>query len=156
MKDKIPVIKRGTIDQFIVEANPIVFKGQLYRFEYIRYFSPEKRYRNNNLGVSYFRFINVQTGEVLPPFGHNLHMGNAFVWQDRIYVTAVEDWGKGRFYQLESDDLVHWTTPRVILEDPGWQGYNTSICRAEDGFVLTFELGAPSELVNVPFNMVFQ
>ena len=155
MKRKISIVKRGTIDLDIIESNPIVFKGQLYRFEYIRFSSQEKRYHKNDLGLSYFRFVNVSTGEILAPFAQNLHMGNAFVWQNRVYVTAVEGWGKSRFYQLESDDLVNWSSPRVILEDSAWQGYNTSLCRAEDCFVLTFELGAPLEIVNVPFTMFF-
>jgi len=151
-----PVItKLGTIDIFIIESNPVVFKGRLYRFEYIRNQIEGQRYRFNNTGDSYFRFVDVENGECSEPFGCGLHMGNAFVWENRLYVTAVEGWGKSRFYQLESDDMKHWTPPRVILENPFWEGYNTSLCRDRDGFMLTFELGAPKELVGTPFTMFF-
>ena len=149
--------KKGTVDCDIVEANPVVWKGDLLRFEYIRPLKVSGRggYYNNRTGASYFRFVNENTGEVSKPFGAGLHMGNAFVWEDRMIVTAVEDWGKSRFYQLESTDLVNWSEPRVILEDPAWQGYNTTMCRADGKFVLAFELGAPLEIVKNPFTMFF-
>lgn len=148
--------KLGTVDCDIVEANPVVWQGRLLRFEYIR---PRKvnggGYYANRTGDSYFRFVDQNTGEILPAFGKGLHMGNAFVWKDRMVVTAVENWGKSRFYQLESADLVNWSEPEVILENPAWQGYNTSVCRAEDRFIMIFELGAPLEIVKEPFTMFF-
>lgn len=147
--------KLGTVDCDIVEANPIVWQGRLLRFEYIRDRNAEKGYYANTSGTSYFRFVDQETGEILPAFGHGLHMGNAFVWEDKVYVTAVENWGKSRFYQLESSDLINWSTPKLILGNPRWRGYNTSLCRAGDRFILAFELGAPAELVNVPFTMFF-
>lgn len=154
---KIKITKLGTCDIYIVEANPIVFKGILYRFEYIRFKreNTSQRYRHNHAGDSYFRFVEVETGRVLPGFGRGLHMGNAFVWNERVYVTAVENWGGERFYQLESGDMEHWSQPRVILEDPEWEGYNTTICRDDNGFLLSFELGAPLNIVGKPFTMFF-
>lgn len=150
-----PIRKLGTVDCDIVEANPVVWKGRLLRFEYIRWKSAEKRYHGNSTGRSYFRFVDCADGSASAPFGVGLHMGNAFVWRDRMIVTAVEDWGKPRFYQLESDDLVHWSAPRVILENPAWEGFNTSVCRADGRFVMVFELGAPPEKIGVPYTMFF-
>ena len=148
--------KKGTIDIYIVEANPIVFKGKPYLMEYIRYRGENRRYRGNTTGDSYFRFRDMtDLKTVTPAFGKGLHMGNAFVHDGRIYVTAVENWGKGRFYQMESDDMVHWTEPRVILEDPSWTGFNTTLCKAGDRFILSFELGKPRNLVGTPFTMFF-
>ena len=156
--DPVPVRlkKLGTFDIFVVEANPIVFKGKLWLMEYIRWERPDKRYRTNDTGKSYFRFLDMSNMKnVTPAFGQGLHMGNAFVHNDRIYVTAVEGWGKGRFYQMESDDMINWTEPRVILENPDWQGYNTTMCRAGDRFVMSFELGKPRDLVGHAFTMLF-
>ena len=148
--------KLGTFDIFIVEANPIVFKGKLWLMEYIRWERPDKRYRGNDTGDSYFRFLDLgDMKTVTPAFGKGLHMGNAFVAGDRVIVTAVENWGKGRFYQIESEDLVRWSEPRVILEDPSWQGYNTTMCKADDHYVLSFELGRPRDIVGKPFTMFF-
>ena len=148
--------KKGTFDIFIVEANPIVFRGRLWLMEYIRWERPDKKYRFNDTGDSYFRFLDLSDMKtVTQAFGKGLHMGNAFVAGDRVVVTAVENWGKGRFYILESSDLVHWSEPRPILENPAWRGYNTTMCRAGDRYVLSFELGAPKELVGSAFTMFF-
>ena len=158
MCGKVPVKlkKLGTYDIFIVEANPVVFKGRLLMMEYIRYESPEKRYRFNDVGKSYFRFRDMAGMKTFTPsFGIGLHMGNAFVAGDKVVVTAVEKWGGSRIVQMESTDLVHWTEPRVILSDTKWVAYNTTMCRAGDKYVLGFELGKPSELVGEPFTMFF-
>ena len=155
-KGPIRLRKLGTFDLFIVEANPIVFKGKLYLLEYIRYHNPNKRYRFNETGKSYFRFLDMSDMKsVTPAFGHGLHMGNAFVDGDKVIVTAVENWGKSKFYQMESTDLVNWTEPRVILEDPAWAGYNTTMCKSDGRYILSFELGKPKELVGRAFTMFF-
>ena len=153
-----PVIpfKLGTIDEGIVEANPIVFKGKPYLMQYIRYRDKYKKYHGNKEDCSYFRFLDLtDLKTVTPPFGRGLHMGNAFVDGDRVVVTCVENWGKSRFYQLESTDLVHWSEPRLILSGEGWAGYNTSVCKADDRYVMVFELGKPKEKVGNAFTMFF-
>ena len=152
----IRLVKLGTIDEGIVEANPIVFKGRSYLMQYIRYQDEKKKYHGNREGCSYFRFLDLTDMKtVTPPFGKGLHMGNAFVDGDRVVVTCVEDWGKANFYQLESTDLVHWSEPRLILSGEGWAGYNTSVCKTGDRYVMVFELGKPKEKVGQPFTMFF-
>ena len=148
--------KLGTYDMYIVEANPVVFKGRLWLFEYIRWLAQDNRYRLNDTGESYFRFRNpFNLAEVTPPFGKGLHMGCAFVDGDRVVVTAVEKWGGQRFFQLESNDLLHWTEPRVILENAVWKGFNTTMCKADGRYVLAFELDGPKDLVGSSFTMFF-
>ena len=49
-KGPIRLKKLGTFDLFIVEANPIVFKGKLWMMEYIRWERPDKKYRFNETG----------------------------------------------------------------------------------------------------------
>ena len=114
----IEIRKLGTFDLDIVEINPVVFKGKLWLMEYIRNFDkPHHRYYANHTGDSYFRFRSLEDYRtVTPSFGKGLHFGNAFVHNDKVIVTAVENWGMSRFYQMESDDLIHWTEPRVILQ----------------------------------------
>ena len=155
MPNEIPIRRLGTLALDIVEANPIVFHGELWLMEYLR---------NRDSGADWdtgksscFRFRSLtDIHRFSAPFGHGLHMGNAFAASDgRIVVTAVEGWGKGRFYQLESTDMEHWSQPRVILEDPTWEGYNTTVCQADGRFVMAFELGRPEELVKIPFTMFF-
>ena len=162
--DRTPefIKKIGTFDSDIVEANPVVWKGELYIFEYIRGHKegvkgyPSKSYYLNEGGESYFRFRRVSDNTFTPALGVGFHMGNAFVAaDDRMVVTCVECWGGSRFYQLESSDLVNWTTPRLILDDPVQAGYNTSVCKAGSKYIMVYELGKPAEKVGVPFTMFF-
>ena len=148
--------KLGSFDCDIVEANPVVWNNELLIFEYIRGTSTTKSYYLNKDHDSYFRFRKVADNSFTTPFGHGLHMGNAVVAADgRMVVTAVENWGKSRFYQLESRDLINWSVPRLILDDPLQAGYNTSVCRVENKYVMVYELGKPTEKVGVPFTMFF-
>jgi len=148
--------KKGTFDIFVVEANPVVFKGKPYLMEYIRDFKNGLHHRDNLTGDSYFRFLDLEDMKtVTPAFAPGLHFGNAFVHGDRVYVTATPGWGGGDVLLTESDDLVHWTEPRVILSGKGWKTYNTTMCRAGDTFVLSFELGEPLDMVGEGFTMFF-
>ena len=148
--------KLGTVDYFIVETNPVVWKGRLLRLEYIRWHNDGRHYPQNDSGTSYFRLVDHFTGEIVSDkIGMGLHMGNAFVWEDKIIITCVENWNKSRFFQLESNDLIHWSEPRVILEDAAWGGFNTTVCRADGRFIMMFELGRPKEIVVEPFTMFF-
>ena len=140
-----PIVRIGTIDQDIVEANPFVFKGELYRFEYIRYKCFSRPYHLNDTGNSYFRIIRVRDGLEMPRFGIGLAMGLAFSDGDRVVVTAVADNKTVRpyLYQLESTDLISWTEPKVFFGGPEWRIHNSTICRAGNGYVLSFECDHP-------------
>lgn len=154
---KMILQKHGTIDLNIVESNPVIFHGKLYRYEYVRRLpqnAPEK-FRRNQREWSHSRFVNMETGEPSVPFADRLGLSNAFVWENRIYVMGNRGGASSQFYQTESDDMIHWTEPHVILENPRWEGYNTTVCRAGDHFILAFELGAPLDIVKVPFTMFF-
>jgi hypothetical protein len=65
--------KLGTLDLDMVEATPVVSKDRLYRFEYVR-----KDYKPNTTGDSYFRFIDVATGEATPAFAHGYDLGCSY------------------------------------------------------------------------------
>ena len=155
--EPVKLTKLGTYDMFIVEANPVVFKGKLWMMEYIRWERSDKRYRFNNTGDSYFRFRDMsgKMDRFTPAFANGLHMGCAFVEGDTVYVTAVNKWGGTRYYIMESQDLENWSEPRLILENPAWEGYNSTMCKAGDRYVLSFELGEPIADVKEPFTMYF-
>ena len=149
------ITKLGTIETDIVESNPIVWKGKLYRFDYIRADRGNRNYCGRADRSSYFRFVDVATNEVVTTFGSGLHMGSAFTNGEKIVVTCIDRWGGDKFLQLESTDMVNWSEPRVILENPEWSCYNTTICFDGEKYILTFELGKPSALVGEPFTMFF-
>ncbi|NOX55714.1 MAG: hypothetical protein GXP27_14990 [Planctomycetes bacterium] len=147
-----PLIRKlGTIDCDLVEATPIVFRGELYRFEYVR-----TRYRKNKTGRSYFRFIRVTTGEPTPAFaaGHNL--GCAYVDEptQTVYVYGVKGWGTDTIYVFWSKDLKHWSSA-TAMKQPGWAIYNTSVCKAGDRYIMAFEVGKPKEVVGRAFTNRF-
>jgi hypothetical protein len=145
-----PQIKKlGTIDCDVVETTPIVFKGQLYRFEYIR-----DKYKPNTTGDSYFRFVEVGTGKATPGFAEGYHLGSAHVEDDTVYVYGVKEWGGNVIQVFRSKDLEHWSA-QVGLTLPGYRIYNNSACRGKDRFFMAIEIDEPKDVVGVPYTMVF-
>lgn len=143
------IVKLGTIDCGMVETSPIVFNNQLYRFEYVR-----ENYPDNDSGDSYFRIISTRTGEQISRFGQSWHLGSAFVYQDSVYVTAVNGWGGERIDLFTSADLQTWNQKKII-DLPGNTLYNTSLCRSDSLFVLMYEIGDPPEEAGARFTARF-
>ena len=133
------IVKHGTIDLDLVECTPVVFKGRLYRFEYVR-----KGYKPNTTGDSYFRFIDVETNKPTTRFAEGYHLGSAFVDGDTIYVSGVDIWGGNRIELFYSTDMKNWQS-RTALNVSKYEIFNTSICRGENGYVMMFEIGGPPE-----------
>jgi len=146
---KPAIRKLGTIDCDLVETTPIVFRGRLYRFEYVR-----TGYAGNQTGESYFRFVDHSTGDVSAPFARGYHLGNVFVERDVLYVTGTNIWDGERVDLFVSADMESWET-RNALSLPGCGIFNTSVCRAEDRYVMMFEVGKPPEVAGVPFTARF-
>jgi len=143
------IIKRGTIACDTVETTPLVWRGRLYRFEYVR---PHDRH--NSTGDSYLHLIDLATGQPTPPFGQGYHLASAYSTGERVYVYAPPLWGECTLRAFWSDDLVHWES-RDVLNQPGWGIYNTSVCRDAQGYLMAIELGEPPELVGHRFTMFF-
>lgn len=145
-----PVIEKlGTIDCDMVETTPLIFNGRLYRFEYVR-----NNYKPNKTGDSYFRFVDVESGECTPSFAAGYHLGSAHIEGDTVYVYGVDLWGKSNIQVFWSKDLENWST-QSALNLPGWGIYNTSVCKGADGYVMAFEIGEPPEEVGARFTNRF-
>ena len=145
-----PVIKKhGTIDCDLVETTPIVFNGKVYRYEYVRI-----GYKPNKTGDSYSRFIDHETGEATPAFATGYHLGSAFVDGDSVYVTAVDIWDGERIEMFVSSDLKNWSQ-RTVLQLPGVGMFNTSLCKADNQYVLMYEIGKPEEEAGKRFTARF-
>ncbi|MCL5097707.1 MAG: alpha-L-fucosidase, partial [Candidatus Omnitrophica bacterium] len=143
------IVKLGTIDCGLVETTPVVFKGRLYRFEYVR-----QNYPGNKTGDSYFHFIDHETGQATPGFAKGYHLGSAFVDGDKVCVTGTSAWGGHRIELFVSNDLEHWTES-TALDLAGYEIFNTSMCKAGDRYVLMFEIGAPAAEAGVAFTARF-
>ena len=143
------ITKLGTIDCDMVETTPLVFKGRLHRFEYVR-----DGYHANMTGDSYFRLVDTESGEPTPAFAAGWHLGSAHVQGDTVYAYGVDRWGESTIGVFRSTDLETWST-QTALKLPGWALYNTSVCEGPDGFVMAFEVGGPEEVVGVRFTNRF-
>ena len=141
--------KKGTIDCDLVETSPVVFNKKVYRFEYVR-----PRYYNNKTGDSYFRFIDHETGKATPPFAKGFHLGSAFVDNNTVYVTAVNIWDGEQVHIFASNDLKNWEH-WMAFELPGYGIFNTSMTKAEDKYVLMFEIGKPESEAGKRFTARF-
>jgi alpha-L-fucosidase len=148
--DKKPVIRKlGTIECDLVEATPIVWKDRLYRFDYVHV-----KHRNNTIGKTYFRFVDVQTGEPTPAFAVGYDLGSAYVEGDTVYAYGVPECDAPTIEVFWSKDMNTWQS-QTALETPDWGIFNTSVCKGPDGYVMAFELGKPREVVGVRFTMRF-
>jgi len=98
--------------------------------------------------------VDHDTGEPGRPFAPGYELGNVFVENDTLYVTGTEGWGGERIVLFVSDDMEQWEE-RQVLHQPGWAFYNTSLCRAEDRYMLMLELGKPREMIGKPFTARF-
>lgn len=145
-----PTIKKlGTVDCDMVETTPVVFKGRLYRFEYVR-----QNYKPNTTGDSYFRFIDVASGKPTAAFAKGYHLGSAHVQGDTVYAYGVKSWGASEIGVFWSKDLRTWQSD-TALNMPGWAIFNNSVCKGRKGYVMAIELGAPPDVVGVAFTMRF-
>ena len=143
------IVKLGTIACDTVETTPLVWRGRLYRFEYVR---PGDRH--NATGNSYLHLVDLVTGQPTPPFGQGYHLASAYSTGERVYVYAPPIWGASTLRVFWSDDLVHWESA-LALDVPGWGIYNTAVCRDPQGYLMAIELGEPPELVGERFTMLF-
>ena len=143
------ITKLGTIDCDLVETTPVVFKGTLYRFEYVR-----PGYWDNQTGDSYFRFVEHESGRAGPAFAQGYHLGNVLADGATLFVTATNIWDGQRVDIFASRDMEHWDCWNA-LDLPGYGLFNTSLCRAEGRYVLMFEVGKPPEIAGVRFTARF-
>jgi hypothetical protein len=132
-----------------LEATPVVFRGQLYRFESVR-----KEYHANTTGDSYFRFVDAESGRATPAFARGYHLGCAHAAGDALFVYGVSRWGGPAVTVFTSRDLERWET-RTALATPGWGLYNTSVCRAGGRHVMAVEVGEPPAVAGVRFTSYF-
>ena len=138
-KGKPQIRKLGTIDCDMVETTPIVINGRLYRFEYVR-----DNYKPNKTGKSYFRFKDVETNAVTPPFAEGYHFGSAFNDNGTVYAFGVQKIGGEIMTAFRSTDMVNWEQ-KDIFNPPNWQLFNNSVCKGANGFIMAFEIGGPPE-----------
>ena len=147
------ITKLGTIDCDMAETTPVVFKGRLWRFEYVRN-GLGYPYWNNKTGDSYFRFIDHESGRAGKSFARGYHLGNVIMDGDTLFVTGTNHWGGERVDIFASRDMERWDSWNA-LNLPGYGIFNTSVCRANDRYVMMFEVSKPPEIAGVYYTARF-
>ncbi len=143
------IVKKGTIDCDLVETSPIVFKNKVFRYEYVR-----PCYWDNHTGDSYSRFIDIKTGEATTSFAKGYHLGSAFVDNNTVYVTVVNIWDGEEIHIFSSTDMKNWEH-WMAFQLPGYGIFNTSMTKANDKYVLMFEIGKPESEAGKRFTARF-
>jgi len=145
-----PVIEKlGTIDCDLVETTPFVFRGKVYRLEWVR-----TNYRGNRLGKNYLRLVERDSGQEVSAFGEDHCFACAYVEEDTVYVAGTKYPEAHRITLFASQDLHHWEQ-WTAFDDPKYGIFNTSLCRADDRYVLMFEIDRPAEEAGVAFTARF-
>jgi len=159
---KKPIIRKlGTIGcNNIVETTPLVYKGELYRFEVVR----RKSFTSENAGKYWrdlddlpcLRFVHVRSNTSTPCFAEGHSFGFPFVEDDTVYVATGSrpEWGSDGLVFLRSRDLVHWEE-YARVELPEWKIYNMNIAKKDGKYILLIEISAPKEECGVPFTFRF-
>ena len=144
--------KIGTIAVGIVEATPIVWKNDLYRFEWKRNVDASVHTLN---GAGFYHFVNMTKGFETEPFAEGYSFGSAYAENDKMYVVGTNAWGGDKLDLFISSDLSSWEKRNLYTFEKGWKIYNTSLCKGEDGYVLAVEIGGPQEVAGKIFTIVF-
>ena len=161
LKDKIlpprkTLVKKGTLDIDIVETTPVVWKGRLMRFEWIRDCQFCPGYYGNTEGVGYYRFTDMETEQTSKPFAHGYSFGSAHVEGDVVYVLGVRGGSGGHVMSVFwSSDMVTWESRDILTFPDGQTVYNNSVCKGRDGYYMAIELGGDSEIVGQGYTCFF-
>lgn len=163
--------KLGTVDYQMVETTPVMWHGELLRFESVRANYPLNERAD---GLPYYRFRSVANGSVVgSPFGAGHGFGSAFVSsaggapQMHVYGVVTNGNASGPAPQtfvdvFTSSDpaLQTWSATTAITLPDGYVAFNNAVSVAGGGgenrsFVMAIELGKPSAIVGNGFTSVF-
>ncbi|MBQ3141334.1 MAG: hypothetical protein IJC25_05175 [Clostridia bacterium] len=154
--------KLGTIRMNVVEATPVVWKGQLLRFEWARN-------HHNDLDVGCYRFVDMDSDETVSEFAPNHGFGCCYCENDVMYVHGMRGpepdckdgfWAHGpdgshTLDVLWSDDLQNWHQKTALTFPDSIKVFNTSVCKGRDGYIMAIEIGGDDPIVGNAFTCVF-
>ena len=166
--------KLGTADLSMVETTPVVWKGNLLRFESVRNNYNNGIQNSSCLNTSCFQFRSVSTLAVTPHFGVNCSFGCAYVQTgssrttdnlDTMWVFGnCADQKQQNVSAFSSNDLITWKEYPQALKLTGfghtavdYKFFNTNVHDDQhpNTHVMAIELGAPSDITGNPFTSVF-
>lgn len=152
-----PIHKLGTICIGVVETTPVVWNGELYRFEWVRNarWGTTDNIKNRTYGC--FHFVNMKDESPTPEFAQGYSFGCCHAEKGTMYVVGTKgNGGNTELGLFTSQDLVNWQDRGVILSFPDTvKLYNTSVCKGRDCYVMAIEIGGTHPAVGRAFTNVF-
>ncbi|MBP3323120.1 MAG: hypothetical protein J6M16_02895 [Clostridia bacterium] len=155
------LVKKGSVKLNVVETTPVVWGERLLRFEWLRNFgwgsSGQLASGVNQRERGCYHFVDHFTEEeVGAEFAFDHSFGACYNKDGTMYVIGVEGGGGGnQLNTFLSTDLINWEKHPCLTFPEDINLFNTSICKAEDKFVLAIEIGGKHEAVGVPFTCIF-
>ena len=97
---------------------------------------------------NYLYFMDLETRKRTKGFASGFGFPSAIVRDGKMNVFATldskNDWTQD-VYRFWSEDLTEWQRELVVARDGGEHLFNTSVCRYEDGYVMTYESNVPQQ-----------
>lgn len=147
--------KLGTVKINTVETTPIVWKGKLLRFEWVRC----EQWGgaggvDNKIGC--YHFVDAETEASLGCFADDHSFGCCYAEGGKMYVHGVRGSGGGQILDcFVSSDLKSWESSVALTFPEDIKLYNTSVCKGDGRYVMAIEIGGSSPVVGKPFTCVF-
>lgn len=147
--------KLGTVKVNVVESTPVVWKGNLLRFEWVR---------TDNWGgnggitrkIGCYHFVDMETEQPLFEFADDHSFGCCIAEGDKMYVLGTRGGGGGNVLDtFWSTDLKNWEQSTALTFPEDIKLYNTSVCKADGKYVMAIEIGGKNPAVGNPFTCVF-
>lgn len=146
--NKQALVKQPEMQPGMMEVTPLVYKGRLLLMECVR---PAE---GGACADYYLRIRDVETGDILSRFAEGYGLACALIHNDSFYIFASRyennDWNDVTVFY--SGDLKHWDSKRVVDQEPAEHLFNTSVCWADNRFVMAYESNDPKY---VPFTIKF-
>lgn len=137
-----PIRKLGAVNRN-GGVSPFVWNNRLMRMELIEDKSGARA------GIR-----DCETGEFVSFVDSGRSFYSCFAEEDAVYIACVQQNQKDTVYIHESHDLIHWEK-RMLLQNPGWDYFNTSLTKGPDGYVIALEARSPTIYVGKYPNTLF-
>ena len=146
-----PEIKKRGFCSPNAEMTPFVWNGRLMRLELC--------WAGGNVESVHSLIRDVESGEVISRAAYGMCYTSGYLEGDTFYILGTvgrEPAYSGDTIRLFSTkDLVNWEE-RELFHCEGWEFFNTSLAKGDDGYTLLLEVGkSPEDDVGVPFTAYF-
>jgi hypothetical protein len=132
-------------DGLRMENTPVVFKGRPILVENYRSWDPKKPEEQEN---AYLFIGDVVTGQEIARLGKGFSFVSAFVNGDEMNLFATRNTSKEwtqDIYRFSSADLKNWKQEMVITREGDEHLFNSSVCRDDQGYLMTYESNKPHQ-----------